>query len=237
MSCRRWFFLLAVPVLAGLAVCWVSPEARFLLGGAVLGVGYRLQDGLPDFDFRHHEDITPEQVWQEFLRQNSLASSVRQHFPRTTYHPLMALLVCMDARIDTNELVGDTRREYYIVRTAGSALSAKEEDMLELAVNNGVKVIVLTRHTDCAAEKVLADPAGRARYPDLVASLQERDRRIRDFLARPAIAERIASGALLVQQMVIDTRNDHVLTEAEAAPTAQRAASAPDGHDGHTETR
>ena len=33
----------------------------------------------------------------------------------------------MDARIDTSELVGDTRRYYYIVRTAGSALAVDRE--------------------------------------------------------------------------------------------------------------
>ena len=44
----------------------------------------------------------------------------------------------MDARIYTNELVGDTRRYYYIVRTAGSVLAPPEQEMLELAVLNGV---------------------------------------------------------------------------------------------------
>lgn len=33
------------------------------------------------------------------------------------------------------------------------------EEMLELAVANGVKVVVLATHTDCAAEKVAGDPA------------------------------------------------------------------------------
>lgn len=40
-----------------------------------------------------------------------------------------------------NELTGDTRHYYYIIRTAGSVLSEKEEEMLELAVENGVKLI------------------------------------------------------------------------------------------------
>lgn len=215
--------ILVVLALAFAAVLVVSPETQFLLGGAMLNVGYRLQDGLNAYDFRHHDDITPDQVWQEFVHQNEMASAVRSRFPRSTYHPVMAIVACMDARIDTNELAGDTRREYYIIRTAGSALSAKEEDMLELAVNNGVKVILLTRHTDCAAEKVDADPSLRLRYPALVESLDERDARVKDFLARPAIAERIVSGKLLVKQMVIDTSNEHVLSEAPAVAAAGHA--------------
>jgi hypothetical protein len=40
-------------------------------------------------------------------------------------------------------------------------MAAEEEEMLDLAVANGVKVIALTRHSDCAAEKVVKDPALR----------------------------------------------------------------------------
>ncbi len=241
MSRHRWlaaFGLLALVAAVGLLV---SQKAQFLAGGALVNVGYRMQDHLHEFDFEHHDDITPEHVWTEFLKQNELAASVRETFPRSTYHPLVALLVCMDARIDTNELVGDTRRNYYVLRTAGSALSVEEEDMLELAVNNGVKVILLTRHTDCAAEKVAADPALRAQYPALVASLDQRDARVAEFLARPAIAGRIAQGKLLVKQYVIDTHTEHlreaplpkavapavVPTAPEAVPAAVEAALAP----------
>lgn len=216
---RPW--IVALVVLAAAGALASSPGNRFLLGGALINAGYSLQDGLAEFDFRHREDITPEQVWAEFLHQNELSSSMREHFPRTAYHPVMAILACMDARIDTSELAGDSRREYYILRTAGSALSPKEEDMLELAVNNGVKVILLTRHTDCAADKVDADPAKRLQYPALVASLDERDDRVKEFLARPAIAARIAQGQLLIKQMVIDTSTDRLL--AEAPPSHDQA--------------
>lgn len=220
----------AVVVVAGAGLA-MSPGAQFLVGGALVNVGYRMQDHLGAFDLEHRDDITPEQVWQEFLEHNDLASSVRETFPRATYHPLMALLVCMDARLDTNELVGDTRRNYYIVRTAGSVMGPAEEDMLELAVVNGVKVVVLTRHTDCAAEKAAADPARRARFPHLVAAVDEREQRVREFLARPAIAERIADGRLLVKQHAIDTSTEHLL-EGAAPPPASAGPGHPEGAGG-----
>lgn len=233
MSRRLWLGVLGVVVVVAVGLL-VSQKAQFLAGGALVNVGYRMQDHLHEFDFEHHEDITPSDVWREFVAQNELASSVRKTFPRSTYHPLVAMLVCMDARIDTNELVGDTRRNYYVVRTAGSALSSEEEDMLELAVNNGVKVILLTRHTDCAAEKVAADPVLRTQYPALVASLEQRDARVSEFLARPNIAERVKSGRLLVKQYLIDTANEQLvegtLPKAAApapAPSAPEAVPAP----------
>jgi carbonic anhydrase len=202
-------------LLVGAAVLALSPRAQFLAGGAMVNAAYRMQDHLHDYDLEH-ADATPEQVWTEFKKQNELASKVRESFPRTTYHPVVAMLVCMDARIDTNELVGDTRRNYYIVRTAGSAMSVKEEEMLELAVANGVKLIVITRHSDCAAEKAAANPEMRAKYPALVQALVERQQRIDEFLARPLIAERLKEGKLLVKVLQIETKTEHLEEQQHA---------------------
>lgn len=201
------------------AVLAFSPRAQFVAGGALVNAAYRMQDHLHQYDLEH-DDLTPEQVWERFKAQNELASKVRETFPRTVAHPVVALLVCMDARIDTNELVGDTRRDYYIIRTAGSAMGTKEEDMLELAVANGVKLLVLTRHTDCAAEKAAANPESRAKYPALAQAVDERDARIAEFLARPTVAARIKEGKLLVKQLDIDTRTEHLDEHRQAAPDA-----------------
>lgn len=189
----------------------------------MVNAAYRMQDHIHAYDFVH-EDATPDQVWTEFKKQNELASKVREAFPRTTFHPVVAMLVCMDARIDTNELVGDTRRNYYIVRTAGSAMSLKEEEMLELAVANGVKLIVITRHSDCAAEKAMLKPELRAQYPALMEALAERDRRTEEFLARPVIAQRIKEGKLLVKVLQIETKTEHLEEQHAVAPVAPEAA-------------
>jgi Carbonic anhydrase len=207
---RKLAIAAVVAVMSVAAVVKFVPRARFLVGGAMVNLGYRFQDDLEQYDFKHHEDITPTEVWDELKEQNELASSVRAKFPRATHHPLVAMLVCMDARIDTNELTGDTRREYYVVRTAGSVIGAEEADMLELAVNNGVKVLVLTRHTDCAAEKAAKDPAAREKYPALVQAVDEREARVKEFLARPNIAARIAAGTLVVKELLVDTATEHV---------------------------
>lgn len=211
----------------GVVVMRVSPRTQFVLGGALVNAGFRLQDPLHHFDLQKPQ-LTPEEVWAEFKQQNDLSAKVREQFPRSTEHPVVALLVCMDARIDTSELAGDTRRYYYVVRTAGSVLGPEEQEMLELAVLNGVKVLVLTRHTDCAAEKVAADPEKRAQFPRLSAAVDERAARVEEFLKRPLIAERIAKGELLVEQLFIDTRSDHLVVEAPPPPPASADTAA--GH-------
>ncbi len=220
----------ALSVLMGTALIAVlfvmsHPRAQFEVGGAFINVGLKLQDGLHAYDFEHgRSDITPEQVWAEFVRQNDEASTVRKRFPRSTEHPLVAMLVCMDARLDTTELSGDARQYYYVVRTAGSILDVEEQEMLELAVRNGVKVLVLTRHTDCAAEKVAADPQRSKQYPALSAAVDERRHHLEAFLARPLIAERITKGELLVKTVMIDTHSERLLID-EPASLSQAPAS------------
>lgn len=185
-------------------------EAQFVAGGALVNLGYRLQDSLESYDFGAGHEHSPGEILEEFLHQNELASLVRDQFPRTDRHPLVALVVCMDARIDTNELLGDTRKYYYIIRTAGSVLSEREEEMLELAVDNGVKVVAFTSHTDCAAEAVAASPEKRQRYPSLAQAIDERAARIKEFMDRPAIAARIGRGELLVKRLRVNTANVHL---------------------------
>ena len=198
--------VLAAPVFA-LAL---DEESEFIAGGALINLGYRLQDHLHEYDFQHADDISPAQIWAELEHQNALAAGVRERFPRAAHHPVVAMVVCMDARIDTNELVGDTRKYYYIIRTAGSVLSEREQEMLELAVTNGVKLVVLTTHTDCAAEAVAADPGKRAQFPHLSTAVDERETRIKQFLERPVIAQRVADNRLLVKRMVVDTSTERV---------------------------
>lgn len=208
-----WLIALAAAA-AGAWAAW-GTRAQFVIGGAMMNIGYRLQDPLVDYDLEHHES-SPAQVWEELVRQNLLASSVRERFPRTARHAVVALVACMDGRLDTNEIVGDTRRYYYVVRLAGSVLSTKEEEMLELAVANGVKVVVFTTHSDCAAEKVAHDPARRGDYPELSKAIDEREARFREFLARPHIRQKIDSGHLLVKWMDLDTQTERVMPHKAA---------------------
>lgn len=208
-----WALGIGLLVVAGALAVLLSPRAEFLVGGAMVNVGYRLQDRLSKFDFVHDESITPDQIWEELERQNELAAGVRGLFPRTVRHPVVAILACMDARIDASELVGDTRRYYYVVRTAGSVLSPAEQEMLELAVLNGVKIIVLTTHTDCAAEAAAADPEMREKFPALISLMDERERRIEEFMARPTIRDAIAAGKLKIKRGRIDTTTDRLVVE------------------------
>lgn len=203
----RVLLILVVVTLLALTVAVMTSESLdFMIGGALIDLGYRVQDPI-----HPHGHQTPSAVWAEVLAHNALAARVRERFPRTTHHPLVALVVCMDARLDTNELVGDTRRYYYVLRLAGSVMSEREEEMLELAVDNGVELVVLTTHTECAAERVARDPVLSARYPHLAAGVRERDARREEFRARPNIAARLREGTLRIEQVRIHTASGRLI--------------------------
>lgn len=209
MTRKKALLALAIVAIAGTALLWKWSRAEFILGGAMVNLGYRLQDHIHDFDFEHHE-VTPAQVWAELIDQNRMASSVRARWPRSSHHPLVAMVACMDARLDTNEIAGDTRRYYYVLRLAGSVMSPKDEDMLELAVANGTKVVVFTTHSDCAAEKIAKDPERRGQFPNLTQAIAERKARFDEFMARDNIRRKIESGELMVKWMHLDTATEQL---------------------------
>ncbi len=216
---KGWLVGIGIVIVAALLVFALSPKSKFIIGGALVNLGYRMQDRLSDYDLGtgdhedgdHGETLSPDEIWTELKRQNKLAASVRDRFPRTVRHPVVALVACMDARIDTNELVGDTRRYYYVVRTAGSVLAEAEQEMLELAVLNGVKLVLLTTHTDCAAEAAAADPELHDRFPAMTGLVDERERSIEEFMNRPLIRDAVAAGTLKVQRARIDTDTDRLI--------------------------
>lgn len=212
-SKKRWMLAGGALVIAAALAIIMFPKSEFILGGAMINLGYRLQDRLAHYDFIHDESISPDEIWEELKRQNDLAAGVREVFPRTARHPVVAVVACMDGRIDTNELVGDTRGYYYVVRTAGSVLAPAEQEMLELAVLNGVRLVLLTTHTDCAAEAAAADPELEKKFPAMTSLVDVRERSIEEFLARPFIRDSIAAGKLTVKRARIDTATERLMTE------------------------
>jgi carbonic anhydrase len=224
----RSLWIVGALALALGAVFASSTYLQFVAGGAMMNIGYRLQDPIDGLDLDHHEG-TPVQLWEAFLAHNRMAADVRSRWPRSNHHPEIALVTCMDARLDTNEIAGDTRRYYYVLRLAGSALAPKDEEMLQLAVANGVKVVVFTTHTDCAAERVAASPEQRKRFPQLAKAVEEREMRFEEFRNSPMIRERMQKQELLVKWMDLDTLNERVSPHAEmrrspAITLARRAA-------------
>ncbi|MCC6275534.1 MAG: hypothetical protein IT569_06735 [Leptospiraceae bacterium] len=77
--------------------------------------------------------------------------------------------------------------------------------MIEMAVKKGVKVVIFTTHSDCAAEKVAASPTDRKIFPSLAKAMDDRKIHIASLQERPLIAERLAKKTLKIEFLKVDT--------------------------------
>jgi hypothetical protein len=181
-------------VLGAVTAVATSDELDFAIGGALIDLGY--------FASRIRiasAPASPDALWTALLAHNHAAADVRAAFPRTVHHPEVALVVCMDARIDTNELVGDTRRYFYVLRLAGSVMSEREEEMLELAVDNGVRARRAHDPHRVRGRPRRADPRCAPATRAWPSGVDEREARRAEFVARPDIAARLRDGTLRVE--------------------------------------
>jgi carbonic anhydrase len=190
-------------------------KALFFMGGALINVGILVQGFETDYNFAKKENrITPDEVLEEVVIQNNVSSLVKEFFPTNHHPPLVVIVLCMDSRISTEELLGDTRDFYYIIRTAGSVIRDKEMEMIELAVvEKNAKLVILTEHTDCAAEKIAASETKSKIYPSISRAIHDRQREIAKFLQRPQIQTRIQNHTLLVKKANIDTNSNKMILE------------------------
>ena len=187
----------------------------FLFGGSMISFGILLQAFQRSYNLSHVTvEISPEEVYKEIQLFNKFSSYVKDVLPSYEHHPLVIIILCMDSRISTEELLGDSRDFYYVIRTAGSVIREKEMEMIELAlVEKSVKSVIFTEHSDCAARKVVSNAEKRNLYPSISRALADREREIVKFLERPVVFQKIKNGQLLVKHAMIDTKSVRMFFE------------------------
>lgn len=109
--------------------------------------------------------------------------------------PRVAVLACMDARLEPREALGLERGEAHVIRNAGGVVS--DDAIRSLSISQhllGTREVVVVQHTDCGMLKVtddefrrrLSDDAGEEppwpihSFADLEASVRESVRAIRE---------------------------------------------------------
>jgi hypothetical protein len=205
---RARVLLVVAAALVVLAAVFWRP-LFFVGGGGFIAIGHGMQDLVSGF--RSGDGDTPEEVLAGVLDANQKASFVRGTLPVVKRKPEVLVVMCIDPRLDARVVVGDTRDQYDVVRIPGSVLSEEAIEAIELGVKeHRVKVVMFTTHTECAMEAV-AHSHDAEHFPALSQAVLKREEQYRALLARPLIAERIASGALIVKRFVIDTSNDRLL--------------------------
>jgi len=186
----------------------------FLLAGASFNwAGRAIQHLGGNFPNGSSESILRERMLENgvvaFL--NRLAPSVGER------HPNMLVVICMDPRISSRDLFLDHRDGMIdTLRLPGSAPTKAALETARLAIEaHHVKLVLWTRHTDCAMERVANDPAISSRYPELRDAVRNYAGILRDFLNSAPIASRCRSGDLQFHFGIIDTKTGRISPDPE----------------------
>jgi carbonic anhydrase len=102
-------------------------------------------------------DFTPST--DELVGLNAeFASTFADHDLQVAPLRKMAVVACMDSRMDTFKLLGLENGEAHIIRNAGGIVS--DDVIRSLCLSQralGTREIVLVHHTDCGLQKVTDD--------------------------------------------------------------------------------
>jgi carbonic anhydrase len=74
----------------------------------------------------------------------------------------LAVIACMDARVNVERILGLEEGDAHVIRNAGAHLTDDALRSLEVSRSLGTEEIVLLLHTDCAGREGDLDEAARA---------------------------------------------------------------------------
>lgn len=176
----------------------------FVGGGGLVTVGHMVQGFVTGFDYKGTVG-SPQQILDTVILDNQQASKVEGVVGGPTHKPEVMAVMCMDPRINSEVVLGDSRHYYDVVRLPGSVLSNEVIEAIELGVKeHRLKVVLFTTHTDCAMEKVAHSEAAHE-FPSLSNAVHKREEMYDHLLKRPLIAEKVRDGSLLIKRYQIDT--------------------------------
>ncbi|MBL8229506.1 MAG: hypothetical protein JNL98_13540 [Bryobacterales bacterium] len=176
----------------------------FVGGGGLVSVGHMVQGFVHGFDYRGTVG-TPQEILDTVILDNQQSSKVEGVVGGPSHKPEVMAVMCMDPRINSEVVLGDSRHYYDVVRLPGSVLSEEVIEAIELGVKeHRLKVVLFTTHTDCAMEKV-AHSEEAHEYPALSKAVDKREEMYQLMLKRPMIADRLKAGTLLIKRYQIDT--------------------------------
>ena len=74
----------------------------------------------------------------------------------------LAVLACMDARVDVERILGLEEGDAHVIRNAGALVTDDVRRSLEVSRSLGTDEVVVMLHTDCGGRRGDLDAAARA---------------------------------------------------------------------------
>lgn len=209
--------LLLLAFLCFLALGFAMP--RFYVGAALIEVGYLFQHISYGAPLSAQEGAhTPDEVMTSLDERNSWSAGFRKlwrvmdEIGHRDAPPLAGVIVaCMDYRLDTDQILGNSRGEFYVIRKPGAALTNETIEEIFVALHRNPSIILVTTHSDCAMEKLAHTQEGPEKFPNLTAGVLNFKQRLAELQAMPEIQKRVAAGSLKIIMRHIDTQTERLV--------------------------
>ena len=173
----------------------------FAFGGQLVFWGRAMMDGETNF-VSGCSEYTPCDLLEVIYERNQL---VVRRGPSKIRVPVGLVITCMDPRIDTSAILGDSRGYFDRVQIPGAVLSAEVMETVRLAVTaHGVKFVMVLSHTDCAMEKIVCSEDADS-YPELRSNVLKRDQSFATLCSQKYVTERVRRDELVVVKALLHT--------------------------------
>jgi carbonic anhydrase len=192
------------------ALTLLNRKIAYYVGGFLLHTGYFIQDSTESF---HHQlndsdPVHPNEIYKTVIAQNILQAKAWKATPALKDRKPKALIImCIDPRLNSSRILGDTRGYYDVIRIPGSVITEEVAEAVELAVTkHETKLVMVITHTDCAMEHLAASDEGKHHYPLLAEGINNHAKRMQSLSHRPAILDRLQKQQLWVIEKRLDTK-------------------------------
>ena len=166
-----------------------------------------IREGSESLTLHRLDDPTPEQIINNILSYNRRAAQ-QPKAPVTATH--IAVVRCMDRKLDLNRIFGDLKFVDDIANPFGAVRPHIIEALKIAVLKHGVRVIFLLEHTGCAARSIAEGPEAET-YPLTTAAVCQHEQHISALLDDPVMDRALRRRDLAVVRGMVVTDTDELI--------------------------
>jgi carbonic anhydrase len=165
-----------------------------------------IREGSESLTLHRLDDPTPEQIISNILSYNRRAAQ-QPKAPVTATH--IAVVRCMDRKLDLNRIFGDLKFVDDIANPFGAVRPHIIEALKIAVLKHGVRAIFLLDHTGCAARSIAEGPEAEA-FPLITAAVRQHEDHIGALLSDAVIDGAMRRHELAIVRGTVVTDTDEL---------------------------
>lgn len=192
---RAWMSIRRIRVLE-MGAWWLSDR--------LYNLALLIREGSESLTLHRLDDPAPEHIISNIVSYNQRAAQ-QPKAPVTATH--IAVVRCMDRKLDLNRIFGDLKFVDDIANPFGAVRPHIIEALKIAVLKHGVRVIFLLEHTGCAARGIAEGPEAKT-YPLTTIAVCQHEQHIGVLLDDPVIDAAMRSHQLAVVRGTVVTDTD-----------------------------